>query len=271
MGAAQIPMMNNVALPPQQAGHRQNAPINENSRVLLNTYIYEYFLRFGMNDCARTLLDGDHQVLVVRDGSNRRRDENGNVLGNGVGGDAMETDNKDDMDAKSPDDLPPPRLPKSSENTSFLHEWFCLFWDMYSAQRKSGNSSVHQYLHHTAVSLPSSVVLASRLVFEFVTEWSCTLEPKSTYSEPAKPPKPSARTPSPDAPRCTASVPNDAHAEWGHGTRWEARARTGSDGKQSKPVRTALQGVGSPTSLIQEITSNISQSARSANDAASQA
>lgn len=148
VGAAPMPMMNNAA-GAQQTGPRQHAPINENQRTLLNTYIYEYFIRFEMHDCARTLLQGDHQVNVVRDGANRRRDENGNVLGNGVGGDAMDTDNKDEMDGKLPDDLPPPKLPRTSDGTSFLHEWFCLFWEMYSAQRKPGNGVVHQYVNHT--------------------------------------------------------------------------------------------------------------------------
>ncbi|SPN99500.1 related to Som1 protein [Cephalotrichum gorgonifer] len=146
-GAAPMPLMNNAAAPQQPgAGPR---PPNENNRTLLNTYIYEYFIRFGMNDCARTLLQGDHQVHVLRDGANRRRDENGNVIGNGAGGEAMDTDSKDDMDGKLPDDLPQPKLPKTSENTSFLHEWFCLFWDMYSAQRKNGGTPVHQYVNHT--------------------------------------------------------------------------------------------------------------------------
>lgn len=153
VGAAPMPMMNNVPGPQQQGGPRTQVPTTENSRTLLNTYIYEYFIRFGMNDCARTLLQGDHQVHVVRDGQNRRRDENGNVI-NGVGGDAMDTDNKDDMDGKLPDDLPAPKLPKTSENTSFLHEWFCLFWDMYSAQRKPGNTPAHQYVNHTVVRVP---------------------------------------------------------------------------------------------------------------------
>ncbi|CAI4215023.1 unnamed protein product [Parascedosporium putredinis] len=105
VGAAPMTMMNNVAAA-QQGGPRQHAPINENQRTLLNTYIYEYFIRFGMHDCARTLLQGDNQVNVVQNGANRRRDENGNVLGNGVGGDAMDTDSKDEMDGKLPDDLP---------------------------------------------------------------------------------------------------------------------------------------------------------------------
>ena len=162
VGATPMPMMNNVQAPQQQGGPRQHAPINENTRTLLNTYIYEYFIRFGMNDCARTLLQGDHQVHVVRDGANRRRDENGNIIGNGAGGDAMDTDNKDDMDGKLPEDLPAPKLPKTAENTSFLHEWFCLFWDMYSAQRKPGNTPAHQYVNHTVVGLPRASLRRTR-------------------------------------------------------------------------------------------------------------
>lgn len=152
---APMPMMNNGAVAPQAGipGPRQAQMPTDSQRTLLNTYIYEYFIRNNMYDCARSLLNSDQQVNVLKDGPNRRRDENGNLLGNGLGDDAMDTDSKDDMDSKLPNDLPAPKLPLPASETSFLYEWFCLFWDIFHAQRaKGGNGPVAQYVSHTQVS-----------------------------------------------------------------------------------------------------------------------
>lgn len=153
---APVPMMNNGGvIAAQVPGPRQIPVPTESQRTLLNTYIYEYFLRNQMFDCARSLVNGDHQINVTKDGSNRRRDENGNLLGNGLGDDPMDTDSKDDIDAKLPDDLPAPKLPMPASESSFLYEWFCLFWDIFNAQRtKGGNGPVNQYVSHTQVCIP---------------------------------------------------------------------------------------------------------------------
>lgn len=145
-GGAPVPMMNNGAMNPQGGpaapGPRQQQL--DNQRGVLNTYIYEYFIRYGMYECARSLLSSDQQVNVHKDGS-----KGGNAV-NGASDDAMDADNKDDIDSKLPDDLPPPKLPMPASDQSFLYEWFCLFWDIYNAQRaKSGNPHVNQYVNHT--------------------------------------------------------------------------------------------------------------------------
>lgn len=146
VGSAPMPMMNNGGVNPQAAAAARQQQLNDNQRGVLNTYIYEYFLRYGMYDCARSLLNSDQQVNV-KDG------KNGAV--NGAGDDAMETDSKDDIDSKTPEDLPAPKLPMPASDTSFLYEWFCLFWDIFNAQRPkgSGNGSVNQYVLHTQVCL----------------------------------------------------------------------------------------------------------------------
>ncbi|KAF4970009.1 hypothetical protein FZEAL_10128 [Fusarium zealandicum] len=155
VGGAPMPMMNNGAVNPQAAAAAAAAAAsrqhqgNDGQRSVLNTYIYEYFIRMGMYDCARSLLSSDQPVSVLKDGANRRRDENGNVI-NGVGDDPMDTDSKDEIDVKLPDDLPPPKLPMPASDTSFLYEWFSVFWDIYYAQRaKSGNNTINQYVAHT--------------------------------------------------------------------------------------------------------------------------
>ncbi len=147
VGGAPMPMMNNGAMIQGAAGGPRQQQVNDNQRGVLNTYIYEYFIRYGMYECARSLLQSDQQVNVQKDGA-----KGGNGV-NGTGDDAMDTDSKEDIDSKLPDDLPPPKLPMPTSDTSFLYEWFCLFWDIYNAQRaKSGNPHVNQYVSHTQVS-----------------------------------------------------------------------------------------------------------------------
>ncbi|TPX08085.1 uncharacterized protein E0L32_010285 [Thyridium curvatum] len=141
-------MMNNGAMVPQ-GGPRQQLQSNDSNRALLNTYIYEYFLRYGMYDCARAMLSSDQQIKVHKDSPGGRRDENGNVIGNGVGDDAMDTDSKDDID-KRPDDLPAPNIPTPAADSCFLYDWFCLFWDIFNAQKggKGASNQVNQYVNH---------------------------------------------------------------------------------------------------------------------------
>lgn len=160
-----MPMMNNGAVAgpsaprpqqqqPQQQQQQQQQAITETNRHLLNTYIYEYFLRNEMYDCARSLLSSD-QHIKLQDGPNSRRDENGNLLGNGVG-DSMDVDSKEGVDAKRPEDLPQPMIANLSVDQPFLFEWFCLFWDMFNAQKgKSGNGQVNSYMNHTQVCVAS--------------------------------------------------------------------------------------------------------------------
>lgn len=147
VGGAPVPMMNSGGVNPQGpanagAANKQQA---DKQRAVLNTYIYEYFIRYNMYDCARSLLSSDGQVNVLKDGSKP------NPGINGAGDGPMDTDSKEDLDSKLPDDLPPPKLPMTSD-TSFLYEWFCLFWDIYNAQREgSGNANVNSYVAHTQV------------------------------------------------------------------------------------------------------------------------
>ncbi|OIW29251.1 hypothetical protein CONLIGDRAFT_577461 [Coniochaeta ligniaria NRRL 30616] len=147
------PMMNNGAVgAPQQGGAQRQLQAHQDNRLLLNTYIYEYFLRYGMFDCARAILNSDAQIKVQKDSPGGRRDENGNLLGNGLGDDHMDTDSKEEMDQKRPDDLPAPQIPTPLPDSCFLYEWFCLFWDMLNAQKgKGSNGQVAQYVQHAQV------------------------------------------------------------------------------------------------------------------------
>lgn len=149
VGGGPIPMgMNNGSLGPGQNSAQQKLDMEKN-RTVLNTYIYDYFLREGMYDSARTMLNSEQTINVVKDSPGRQN-------GNGAGDDPMDTDSKDGLNSKRPDDLPMPNLPVLSDNC-FLFEWFCLFWEMLSAQRNKNlvSATMNQYINHTQVgSLP---------------------------------------------------------------------------------------------------------------------
>ncbi|OJJ48087.1 hypothetical protein ASPZODRAFT_62484 [Penicilliopsis zonata CBS 506.65] len=142
-----VPMINNGSTAPRNDGNLNHIP--ENMIINLNTYIYDYFLKRGYYDCARALVQ-DESIKLNTDPNTKtspghRRD--GDI--NGIDGDAMMTDGKDGERLKIPDDLPRPSLPSESQQSSFLLDWFSLFWDFFWAQRKKGNSNdVRQYLQH---------------------------------------------------------------------------------------------------------------------------
>ncbi|KAL2017919.1 hypothetical protein VTK56DRAFT_1511 [Thermocarpiscus australiensis] len=148
--SAPMNMMNSGALAPQGNAPSQMQMLDNSRRTLLNTYIYEYFIRYGMFDCARAVYQHDPHINVRKNSPGKLRDENGNLLGNGLSDTAMDTDAKEGMEQKRPDDLPAPNVPNPVPDSCFLYEWFCLFWDMFDSQKgKGGNSHVNQYVQHT--------------------------------------------------------------------------------------------------------------------------
>lgn len=150
------PMMNNGApgrMPPNSMSNIH--PGDSVQRTHLNTYIYEYFIKYEMVDCAKAML-ASKQPLNLDKNSSRRRDENGI---NGVNDD-MDTDSKDFlMDIKRVEDLPPPMHSAVSEDcpdACFLFDWWSLFWDMFNGQQGksgSGRENIVPFIQHTQVSL----------------------------------------------------------------------------------------------------------------------
>lgn len=108
-----------------------------------------------MYDCARSLLNSEQPIKIIKESPGRRRDENGNGMGNGTGDDGGDGDSKDNIDSKGIDDLPAPDVPRECPESCFLYEWWCLFWDMFNAQRGKGDGrNVLQYVNHTQVCTP---------------------------------------------------------------------------------------------------------------------
>jgi len=140
VGGGGMPMMNNGA---PGGGSRQQMPQNDSQRSQLNTYIYDYFLRNGMYDCARALYQNDPTMKVIKESPGRQ---------NGAD-DGDDAESKDDVDKQRPDDLPRSDVPRECPESCFLFEWWSLFWDMFNAQRGKGQSqNVLQYVNHTQVS-----------------------------------------------------------------------------------------------------------------------
>jgi hypothetical protein len=131
---------------------RPRMPTNDNQRQQLNTYIYEYFIRNGMFDCARSLLKSEQPLKVIKESPGRGQDNNGNGMGNDTGDEGADGDSKDDLESKRPHDLPAPDVPRECPDSSFLYEWWCLLWDMFNAQRGKGDGRNDlRYVNHTQV------------------------------------------------------------------------------------------------------------------------
>lgn len=139
--------MNNGGSPAVQSNSERSP---EYIKVMLNTYVYEYFLKLGCYDLARALLKDDKFEFKS---SSKKDDEM-----NGLDGDSMDTGGKSDI----PDDLPRPagsNADPSMQGNGFLYEWFSVFSDLFAAHRnnnKSGNPTpAMQYLFQHQVSLCS--------------------------------------------------------------------------------------------------------------------
>ncbi|KAK2804389.1 hypothetical protein FQN51_002031 [Onygenales sp. PD_10] len=137
-----IPMMNNGSSAPRSEPTPNN-PFDMPTQ--LNTYIYDYFIKRGHYDLARALVQDESFKLTLHKQSPSHHGEM-----NGVDGDVMATDSKEDVKTRIPDDLPRPNFAQDQQPHAFLLEWFGIFWEIFMAQRKrSRNSDATQYVQHT--------------------------------------------------------------------------------------------------------------------------
>ena len=121
------------------------------TKLKLNTYIYDYFLKNDLYECARAIIQSQVPLALDTTKSSPGRRRDGDI--NGVDDNAMDTDSKDDLDSKRPEDLPLPKVPSDVPANSFLLDWFQLFWDIYFAQRKGKQATPQalQYVQNTQV------------------------------------------------------------------------------------------------------------------------
>ena len=144
-GPPGVPMMNN--------GVNGATPRIENEQELdyetrLNTWIYDHFVRKEYFGCARAMANSPMNIRFRKPSQGRRAEVNG--MDEGI----METDMKDEVDSKRPDDIPQADVGSDKAETSILMEWFCLYWDLWMAQRKNQRATPQaaQYVHHTQAS-----------------------------------------------------------------------------------------------------------------------
>lgn len=137
-----MPMMNsgaNGATP-----RPENEEEHNNYERILNTYIYDYFVKNHHFDCAKAMLNNGMPVATAD--KHRGDDVNGN----------MHSDTKDDRDSKIPEDLPLAAVPSDSQGACFLFDWFGLFWDVFFASQKKAppaSADAMQYVARTQVRL----------------------------------------------------------------------------------------------------------------------
>ena len=138
-----IPMVNNV---PNGAMRQPEEQVEDtpNYEAKLNALIYHYLCTKGQYDSARAVKNS-HMVFDPP------------LTGGDVNGvdNSMQNDSKEGIDKNRPDDLPDIEgTMNDGQGGSFLLGWFCLFWDIYFAQRKLPKASQNamQYVQHTTVS-----------------------------------------------------------------------------------------------------------------------
>ena len=152
VGGPMMMMMSNGAAPATPSNNMNQ----DQMRLRLNTYIYDYFLQFGYHDHARALARDEKFEIstkpIVKSSPGRRKDDEVN----GVDDNAMDTDSKDDL-TLIPNDLPRPQIPADCPGSAFLYDWFSLFADIlqsYRGKNKNPQNHIDQYLNQTRVCHP---------------------------------------------------------------------------------------------------------------------
>jgi hypothetical protein len=122
------PMMGNMQRPRGEA---------EDPRSLINTYIYDYFLRNQHHELAELMLKSEMKMNIQLQGKQSPGSRNVNGV-DGMNG--MEMDDKFN--------LPHPKLPsQQAVDNSFLLDWWNQFWDIFGAARKrSMNPKAMSYI-----------------------------------------------------------------------------------------------------------------------------
>lgn len=119
-------MMMNNGSPAVSAGN--NTP---DMRLSLNTYIYEYLLKQGHYEIARSMARDDRFEMKTTNKDSPGRRKGAEMNGDGE----MDMDGKDDI----PDDLLRPATWEPGQGNGFLFEWYSVFQDLFLAHRNNGS------------------------------------------------------------------------------------------------------------------------------------
>lgn len=145
MGGMGGPVGGPVA-PPANAGTPTNSAAFSPDGIIkkLNTAIYDYLLCNEKYDVARVfhkaMRDEIEYATEVKQSPNQRQNQPNGVDSN------MDVDSKEHPGIqKRPSDLPPPHS-LSSEDSPFLQDWWCQFWELYQGNRQKGKPTTLSYV-----------------------------------------------------------------------------------------------------------------------------
>ena len=137
-------------------------------RLQLPTFIYDYFLKTRRPDLAQAMLNKPNFVNTKE---RTKASPSGRDL-NGIN-DGMPKDEIQEQVEK----LPLPDMGESLPNDSFLQDWFCTFWDIWSASRQQPtNKAAEQYVQASTTRLFRSLPGTSWLTI-------CTAHEKSRHDD----------------------------------------------------------------------------------------
>ncbi|GIZ42283.1 hypothetical protein CKM354_000555800 [Cercospora kikuchii] len=107
----------------------------------LNTAIYDYLLCQQQYEVARVFSQKmEIETSDVKQSPNQRQNQ-----ANGIDG-SMDVDSKEHVGIqKRPNDLPAPSA-LSSEDSPFLQDWWCQFWELYQGNRHRGKPTTLNYV-----------------------------------------------------------------------------------------------------------------------------
>lgn len=107
----------------------------------LNTAIYDYLLCRQEYDVARVFSQKmEIETSDVKQSPNQRQNQANGIDSN------MDVDSKEHVGIqKRPSDLPAP-LALSSEDSPFLQDWWCQFWELYHGNRSRGKPTTLNYV-----------------------------------------------------------------------------------------------------------------------------
>jgi hypothetical protein len=137
--------MGGPVAPPANAGTPTNSAAAFSPDAIikkLNTAIYDYLLCNEKYDVARAF----HKEMQCEYSADIKQSPNQR------GGQPNGVDNSMDVDSKEhvgiqkrPNDLPAPHS-LSSEDSPFLQDWWCQFWELYQGNRQKGKPTTLSYI-----------------------------------------------------------------------------------------------------------------------------
>lgn len=129
------PQPTNAGTPTNSGGLTQDAMVKK-----LNTAIYDYLLCEGKYDVARAFQKEMQIETEIKQSPNQRQGQP-NGIDNG-----MDLDSKEHAGIRDrPKDLPAPHS-LSSEDSPFLQDWWCQFWELYQGNRQKGKPTTLSYV-----------------------------------------------------------------------------------------------------------------------------